>query len=604
MRGKGDAYGLMARTYAQLVPAQTLFVPQTLCPRQGLSRDKGIFCDLRAHSSGLIFPSRRLKILQNRVSHVENFLDISSGSRDRSQADTPYLSNATDPGPTTSATGASSVAPSPTLERPISSATRAKERAVESPSAVESSGVSSGTDSVGNRTETPTNGVETTTVAQKSDGLPPAAQAWALLQKYLVDFNRAIPLFEEEYLTALYRSALSGHQNVSSLQLTVVHLTLAIAHHLRAMNPLATPADNENAHTYLRQASVALPDILLSPPTLISAQCLIAMAVVINGTADSQPATILVTTALRMMLEIIRANSNFPESDIEGQRLKRVFWIALFTDVDASVRSGHWTSMTFYEPEIDLPLQQSADGLGLMPLGQTLFCIFHSRAHLAQIQIRLLQLLGVRNSLRNEAAIATSVEELAVDLTAWRLQEPLFQALPEAPLSSLHRSDVVHLLSLEASYFNTFFALESLREDIGPFNGSVLLHLSRYSSLKFSDYIAEARRVLRIFNRLAQGALAVAGLVIEAVTSALYIVLSFMIQYPSATTTEQDTELTTIPLKVIVELSQKDGQEKLVVALKTILLKVCERYNRHLRDPDSPLGSEDLSFITWATTAT
>ena len=369
------------------------------------------------------------------------------------------------------------------------------------------------------------------------------------------------------------------------------------------MDPLATPADDEHARAYLRKASVALPDMLLSPPTLVSAQCLIAMAVLISGTADPQPAAVLLTTALRMMLGIIRASSNFPESDVDGQQLKRVFWIALLTDVDTSIRSGHWTSMTSDGPEIDLPLQQSADGLGLIPLGQTPFCIFHCRAHLAQIQTRLLQLLGVRNSLWNERAIATSVENLVVDLTAWRLQEPLFQGLPDAPLSSLHRSDVVYLLTLEASYVNTFFALHSLREAVGPFNDSVLLHLSRYSGLKFLDYIADARRLLSLFNRLAQGDLAVVGLVIEALTSALYIVLSFMNQYPSAPTTRQDTELTAVPLKVIVQLSQKDGQERLVVALKTILLKICERYNRHLRAPDSPLGDVDLGFVTWATPA-
>lgn len=397
--------------------------------------------------------------------------------------------------------------------------------------------------------------------------LPPAQQAWVLLQEYLVDFNKAWPLFDQDKLIDLYTGVFAETPNLDCLRLKGVYSTLAIAYRLHAMSPLASDADNHNAKSFVEQTSYALPRILVARPSLPSAQYLSAMAVVMHGTHDSQGTRSLLAAALRMLLDLS------PHSlDYEERQAARVFWIASTMDVDLAVRNGQWSS-TVFSPPHSYRLPQSED-TGTLPIGEQQFPIFQHRIQLTKIQTRFLQTVASVPSLRTLPAnnserqeFSASLQTVATSLSDWRLRDPLFQRCPESYRHKLHRSDLVHLTVLEATYFNTLFRLQGALQGIGPFNGSAMLHLPRYQKLDFWDHLSEAVRLLSLFNFLTHGDFAFVWLVIDAVVSAAYVLLNSAVQQPHLSKAKEGLAATTQVLRLLGELMQKHPQRRLSAAL-------------------------------------
>lgn len=413
--------------------------------------------------------------------------------------------------------------------------------------------------------------------------LPPASQAWMLLQEYLVDFNKAWPLFNQEKLVDLYTGVFAETPNLDCLRLKGVYSTLAIAYRLHAMSPLASDADNHNAKSFVEQTSYALPRILVARPSLPSAQYLSAMAVVMHGTHDSQGTRSLLAAALRMLLDLS------PHSlDYEEKQAARVFWIASTMDVDLAIRNGQWSSTVFSPPHC-YHLPQSED-TGSLPIGEQQFPIFEHHIRLTKIQSRFLQtvasvpsLLALPANSAERQQFSASLQAVAASLSEWRLHEPLFQKCPESYRHKLHRSDLVHLIVLEATYFNTLFRLQGALQRIGPFNGSAMLHLPRYQGLHFCEYLPEAVRLLSLFNFLTHGDFAFVWLVIDAVVSAAFVLLNSAVQQPLLS---EGLAATTQVLWILHELVQKHPQKRLTAALAELR----RLHHQTLAKPGLPTG--------------
>lgn len=415
--------------------------------------------------------------------------------------------------------------------------------------------------------------------------LPPAPQAWVLLQEYLVDFNKASPLFSQKRLVDLYTDVFSGTPTLDCLQLKAVYSTLAIAYRLRAMSPLASDADNHNAKSFVEQTSAALPRILIARPSVPSSQYLVGIAVVMHGTHNPQGTRCLLAAALRMLLDLSPRGLEYDE-----EQAARVFWIAFSMDVDLAIRNGQWSSTVFSPPRRYERIQLSED-MGVVPIGQQQFPIFQHRVQLTKIQSRFLQAVGRVRSLGAVSAdmverqkFSASLKSIAAELSAWRLREPFFQTCPESYRHKLHRSDLVHLTVLEGTYFDTLFKVQGALQRIGPFHGSIMLHLSRYRDLDFTNYLGEAVRLLSLFNFLPPGDFAFVWLVIEAVVSAAYVLLNSVLQSPHLAKAKEDLAATAQPRLLLAELVQKHPQKRLAAALAEL-----ERLDRQvLAKPDIP----------------
>ncbi|ETN43378.1 uncharacterized protein HMPREF1541_02537 [Cyphellophora europaea CBS 101466] len=400
--------------------------------------------------------------------------------------------------------------------------------------------------------------------------LPPALQAWDLLQEYLVDFNKALPLFDEERLVSMYRNVFSQDPKLDCLDLKAVYATLAIAYRLRAMSPLASDKDDHNAKSFIEQTFVALPRMLVARPSLPSAQYITAMAVVMHGTRDSQGTRSLLAAALRMLLDLSSRSLSYDE-----HQAQRVFWIAFMMDTDLAIRNGQWSSNVFFPPNT-YELASSSLDAGILPMGRQSFPYFRHRAQLAKIQARLLRLVGIghgtaasSHALPNQKML-TSLQSIAADLSAWRLREPLFQAYPKAYRHKLHRSDLVHLTVLEATFFSTYFALQGALQGIGPFRGSVMLYLQQYCELDMRGHVDDAVRLLSLFDYLPHGDFACVWLVIDAIVIAVYVLLGASLHHPYLLHLEDTSQAISGPLQLLRHLAQKHSQKRLLAAYREL----------------------------------
>ena len=399
--------------------------------------------------------------------------------------------------------------------------------------------------------------------------LPLASNAWVLLQEYLSDFNEAVPLFDKETLIDLYRSVYDAQHESSAVEKAAVHATIVIAHRFRAMSPLGNSSDNELSQAAFEQASAVLPQILMHGPPLLSSQCLVALAVIVHGTSSSEPAFNLLALALRMLVDLFYLCLGDTPSSEEYEQLKRVYWIAFSMEVTLNSIQGRWWPAN---PDLGIPLPESSssDKQGQIQVGQDHLEIFSRRSQLAQIQARLIQTVFLfKTSVQHPTQIRAATLSLVHDLKQWRETESLFQTDPDTLSQILHRSDLVHLVILEATYFSTLFALDSFQQGIGPFKGSLATTIEKHSQMKFGGCIRDARRLLRMLQHLPKGNYAYAWLIVEAVVSATFVVLNVLIQNVPATQ-DLDLALTADAALIISGLLPLDTRGNLTNAAKTV----------------------------------
>lgn len=249
-------------------------------------------------------------------------------------------------------------------------------------------------------------------------------------------------------------------------------------------------------------------------------------------------------------------------------------------------------SSTVFSPPYSYYLPQSED-TGTLPIEEQQFPIFQHRIQLTKIQSRFLQTVASAPSLRALPAngperqkFSASLQTVAASLSDWRLGEPLFQRCPESYRHKLHRSDLVHLTVLEATYLNTLFRIQGALQGIGPLNGSVMLHLPRYRNLGFLTYLIEAVRLLSLFNFLTHGDFAFIWLVIDAVVSAAYVLLNSAVQHPHLSKAKEGLATTAQVLRLVRELVQKHLQKRLAAALA----ELGRLHHQTLAKPGLPTG--------------
>lgn len=293
--------------------------------------------------------------------------------------------------------------------------------------------------------------------------LPPAQGGLFLLQEYLVDFNTAVPLFDGATISALFLDCYNGRADGKVISWVALKVVLAIAHRLRAMSPLGVTQDTENVQTYLEESLAEMPSLLLMTPSLLLVQCLLGIAVVLSSSSRPQPAALLVSTALRVVQDL--GVNHPPGSDnanmLDARQQQRVFWIAYYMDADMSLRAGRVPSLSPKLVNVEPPEDDELDSAGTINAAGGEFKIntFRLRVQLALLQAELMEYnQAPRSPPTHEPGDAASLQMIASKLDNWR-QNWLFKIEVDNLRGLLHRSDLVHVLVLEAAYFSTAYAL-------------------------------------------------------------------------------------------------------------------------------------------------
>lgn len=333
--------------------------------------------------------------------------------------------------------------------------------------------------------------------------VPRSTETWMLVQEFLDDFNCAIPLFDKDWVRATFIRLYDGEALPGNSSLAF-HIILAIAYRLRAQSPVSNISDDLQAREHLNFACSQLGNLLMQEPSLSQVQCLVGIAVVLQGTHAAGRAAVVISAALRITQQLGVSRPSDAQIDIPDRwQLQLVFWIAFFIDVSICMRTKQTPTISVGDGQFDFPPEKPSDGSGMILAvdDEYSFNILRFHVQLAVLQNRVLVSTSSSGPThRGQAPTGESFQILCQAFRTWR------QSLPDSinlsgMYRSLHRSDIVHVLILEAKALETVCAMYGITND-NPANLKSD-HLSGDSHpLSFisenSLVVGEARRFLNL----------------------------------------------------------------------------------------------------------
>lgn len=294
--------------------------------------------------------------------------------------------------------------------------------------------------------------------------LPSAHEASLMLQEYLMDFNSVIPLFDRRAIALHFQNCYSGRPDAKGVSWGALYVVLGIAHQSRAMSPLANQDDNIRAIKYLDRCMRRLPELLMDTPSLALIQCLLGVAILIKGTPRSQSAALFVSIAMRLAQDMgFNEERTQKGSTFETEQENFVFWIAFLLDADLSLRSNRLPTQSHEHIDIALPDEDAIGGAGIVrtDVGNLKANILRLRVEMGLVQAEIMEdLFSVKSRRRLTTELIITADMITLRLHQWR-DNWLFQVSPNDLMRMLQRSEMVHILVLEAAYFTTSCALQS-----------------------------------------------------------------------------------------------------------------------------------------------
>ncbi|KAK0319231.1 hypothetical protein LTR82_009648 [Friedmanniomyces endolithicus] len=337
--------------------------------------------------------------------------------------------------------------------------------------------------------------------------LPPADDAYALLMEFLSDFNSKVPLIAPQHIYAHMRHCYS-RGDAPRLSWMLTYLTLGIAHRLRAMSLFSGPDDMKQADWYLNQSLVKLPSLLMQEPSLELVQALLAVSVLLQTSSRSRRAALFVSNAMHMLQALGYHDGQTLERNVLRRREQQyVFWIAFEMDTDMSLATMRQSAQRRSEIAVALPDEYDTDWwsgactpVATEPGGS--FNLFALNTSLALIQAAALEdLFSVDSRSYPSSVLHANLQAILLQLQAWRRKSVVFSAEVQELYISMYRSDIVHLIVLEATYFRTLYQLHAVsvlchfgtKKDV--FSGDSLRALA---ALDMTSCVADARRLLSL----------------------------------------------------------------------------------------------------------
>ena len=307
--------------------------------------------------------------------------------------------------------------------------------------------------------------------------LPPPHEGSSLLKEYLHDYNSRIPLFHPETIYSHVQGCYSGSKDATPLTWFLTYIVFGIGHRLRAVSLFAAADDNINADWYLNKCLAFLPDLLVQKTTLPLVQALLGVSVLLQTSKRWQKASLFISTAMRMALSL-SCNEDDPSDNEECLTKTQeiyVFWIAFYMDTAMNLSSNQPTTQKLVDIGVPLPANSTDLVLNASYNEVTIpkLSVFSLHTTLSLIQAEASEeLFSVKARRRPAAATATAFEIIASKLHAWRISNPLSGPDAMTMLGSMYISDVIHSITLEASYFGTLYQIHAVNS-MGVFSPRV-----------------------------------------------------------------------------------------------------------------------------------
>lgn len=285
--------------------------------------------------------------------------------------------------------------------------------------------------------------------------LPPKDRVLSLVEKSFQGFHPAYPLFDKSRFMSVFDSLDTSVNDPG--RWACLNVVLALAPQFQH-GPAQDMKEDRESWVYFQTAFAVVGQLMTMHVTLWSVQALLGMALVLQGTPNQGPVSLLVSAAMklahRMGLHKRCQNPDLSSAEIEER--KRVFWIAYSLDKDLSLRMGQPSAQD--DDDMDVELPSETDSSLSYPVELTRMSSLNFRARLAMIQgqiyKRLYSVKAINQAGAERVAAATELEAM---LQSWRASIPIkfMQDYNEPFLQTPTSRTIEHPIILQLSYFNS-----------------------------------------------------------------------------------------------------------------------------------------------------
>ncbi|MCJ1434806.1 hypothetical protein MMC27_004176 [Xylographa pallens] len=291
--------------------------------------------------------------------------------------------------------------------------------------------------------------------SQAIKALPPKDEMHRLVEKSFQGLQSSCPLFDKARFMSIFDSLDTSVNDPG--QWACLNVVLALTHQFQ--HGIAQDTEEECASwNYFETAFAVVGELMTMHVTLWSVQALLGMALVIQGTPNQGPVSLLVSGAMklahRMGLHRQCHNPNISAAEIEER--KRVFWIAYSFDKDLSLQIGQPSAQD--DDDMDVELPSEIDSSLVYPGESIGMEFFNFRARLAMIQGQIYKrLYSVKATKQTVAERVVAATELEAMLQSWRASVPpefiedYYEPFHQMPYSGTSR----HPIILQLLYFNS-----------------------------------------------------------------------------------------------------------------------------------------------------
>ncbi|KAJ4163188.1 hypothetical protein LMH87_004932 [Akanthomyces muscarius] len=187
--------------------------------------------------------------------------------------------------------------------------------------------------------------------------LPTKAVALELIEETFRNYNRFLPLFDEEDFFKEFQLKYSTSNPTDAAWWACLNVVLSIAHRLRAIPMLDPTQENILAFGHAQSALSVVSKLTVSNHSLSAVQALAGMACVLQGTPNPEPAAMLVAAALRLAqaMNLHRECTSLEITEMQAEKRRRVFWKVYILDKDISLRTGRPFGQDDDDMDLELP---------------------------------------------------------------------------------------------------------------------------------------------------------------------------------------------------------------------------------------------------------
>lgn len=335
--------------------------------------------------------------------------------------------------------------------------------------------------------------------------LPTKPVALDLVTDTFKSFIRFFPLFDEQdFLQKFDRHYLTSSPSNPGWW-ACINIVLSLAHRFRSMRMFETGYESAQACGYCHNALAVVAELNILHNSLPVVQALVGMALILQGSANSHPASVLTAAAVRLAqaMGLHRKTRDNGLTEAQNEQRRRVFWLAYILDKDISLRMGQ----PFSQDDDDMDVELPSGVLSSLPSNRDEPCtidLFKSRIGLAVIQGQVYKrLYSVQASQQSETQKASVAKELDSIISYWRssVEIDLDSDHVTMPLSP----EALHVIILRFTYIHCLIMVARhlpQRQQLVVNDGSDLQ--GTFVPVE-SDCLIESRKAVRLMHLIPHG---------------------------------------------------------------------------------------------------